>query len=406
MTFSDDYSERLLLLAPTPKDATLSRSIITGSGIRCDVVSNLASLYQEVKKGCAVVMLPEESVEIDADDYLFVRFLESQPAWSDLPVIVMTKGGADSAIATRALTKLGNVVLLERPVRVNTLISTVRVALRARLRQYEIKNLLEQHEASESVLREKGELLMDQAERLFRSNKELEQFAYVTSHDLQEPLRKISTFAQLLSERYHSQLDDDGKRYLDILTTSANRMTSLIRDLLSYARLSGKELTAEPVGLNVPLASVLTDLDMLIQEKKAKIEIGPMPTVIANSTRLHHVFLNLINNAIKFQKQGNPVVRVSAKEVDGFAEIMISDNGIGIEPKYFQQIFQVFQRLHVRSKYEGNGIGLAICKKIIEQHKGRIWVESAPGAGATFHFTLPLASTPSPAPSSANAVPK
>jgi chemotaxis family two-component system sensor kinase Cph1 len=280
-------------------------------------------------------------------------------------------------MAARAMEDFGNIVLLDRPVRVNSLISAARTAIRSRHRQY--------------ILRRQMAVLAEQTEQLQISNRELEQFAYVSSHDLQEPLRKISTFGQMLEARFDCQLDDEGKRFLHIITGGAARMSSLIHDLLNYARLTTQEPPLQPTALIVPLSQVLRDLEQSIQDKGAVVTIEPLPTVKAGAARLYYVFLNLINNALKFQSERPLEISISAIELNGQARISVRDNGIGIDQRYSSQVFQVFQRLHNRSKYEGNGIGLAICKKIIEQYRGRIWFESEPGEGTNFLFTLPLA---------------
>ncbi|WP_158085343.1 PAS domain S-box protein [Niastella vici] len=219
-------------------------------------------------------------------------------------------------------------------------------------------------------------------------NKELEQFAYVASHDLQEPLRTTSSFVELLRKQYHGKLDDNANRYIDYVIQASDRMKTLIKDLLDYSRI-GREKKFEPVDCNVAFEEVLADLAKVIKENKAVITTGKLPVVNAFPTELKLLFQNLISNSIKFQKQGiAPFIEISAVREMGHWHFRFRDNGIGIEKQYQQRIFIIFQRLHNRSVYEGSGIGLAHCKKIVELHGGTIWVESEAGKGSIFHFTI------------------
>jgi PAS domain S-box-containing protein len=219
-------------------------------------------------------------------------------------------------------------------------------------------------------------------------NKELEQFAYVASHDLQEPLRTTSSFVELLRKQYHGRLDENADRYIDYVIQASDRMKTLIKDLLDYSRI-GREKQFEPVDCNLAFAEVIADLAEVIKENDAVITAGPLPVVNAFPTELKLLFQNLISNSIKFKKPGvAPHIEVSTIKENGHWHFQIRDNGIGIDKQYQQRIFIIFQRLHNRSVYEGSGIGLAHCKKIVELHGGKIWVESEIGRGSTFHFTL------------------
>jgi PAS domain S-box-containing protein len=232
--------------------------------------------------------------------------------------------------------------------------------------------------------------LETKADELARSNQELEQFAYVASHDLQEPLRMVSNYTQLLGKRYKDQLDADANEFIDFAVDGARRMQDLIRDLLEYARVGTRGKEFKPVPGEKVVGSAVQNLAGAIEEAQAEIVVETMPILTCDATQLAQVFQNLIGNAIKFRRPGaQPVIRVSTTRVDGGHLIAIKDNGIGIEPKYFERIFQMFQRLHGRGEYPGTGIGLALCKKIVERHGGRIKVESEPGQGTTFSFTLP-----------------
>ncbi|MDF2192279.1 ATP-binding protein [Paraflavitalea sp. CAU 1676] len=223
---------------------------------------------------------------------------------------------------------------------------------------------------------------------LERKNKELEQFAYVASHDLQEPLRTTTGFVEALRKQYKGRLDDHADKYLDYIAQSAERMKTLIKDLLDYSRI-GREKLFVPVHCNNLLAEVKADLDTVIQESKAVITVGELPVVHALPTELKLLFQNLISNSIKFRRAGvAPVIHIDVQADKASWKFSVKDNGIGMDPGYQDRIFIIFQRLHTRQDYEGSGIGLAHCKKIVELHGGSIWVDSVPGQGSTFYFTI------------------
>jgi signal transduction histidine kinase len=223
---------------------------------------------------------------------------------------------------------------------------------------------------------------------LERKNKELEQFAYVASHDLQEPLRTTSGFAELLQQQYKGRLDEKADKYLTFMTQSSGRMKVLIKDLLDYSRI-GKKMEWKQVDCTIMLQEVLTDIGLVIKETKAEIVFDPLPVIEGYPTEIKQLFQNLVINAIKFRKANTiPQIKIAAFENNGYWEFTCSDNGIGINDQHKERIFIIFQRLHTRNEYEGSGIGLAHCKKIVELHGGKIWIESTPGAGSTFHFTI------------------
>ena len=226
-------------------------------------------------------------------------------------------------------------------------------------------------------------------EELKRSNSELEQFAYVASHDLQEPLRMVSSYTQLVMKRYGERLDGDAKEFMNYVVDGAARMKQLIEDLLAYSRVGtrGKELRPTPV--ENALKRAITNLRAAIEESGAEITHDPLPTVSADEVQLAQLFQNLMGNALKFRGLDKPRIHVGASDRDSEWEFRIKDNGIGIEAQYFERIFMLFQRLHTKGDYPGTGIGLAICKKVVERHGGRLWVESEPGKGSSFNFTLP-----------------
>jgi PAS domain S-box-containing protein len=224
---------------------------------------------------------------------------------------------------------------------------------------------------------------------LERSNKDLEQFAYVASHDLQEPLRMVSSYTQLLAQRYEAQLDDRARKYIDYAVDGAVRMQRLINDLLAYSRVNTQGSRLEWVDAQLPLQDALSNLAAALDENAALVSCDGLPRVCADATQLSQLFQNLIGNALKFRSAEQPRIRVSASDLGREWRLEVRDNGIGIEQRYAEKVFVIFQRLHTRQEYPGTGIGLALCKRIVERHGGRIWFESEAGTGSTFYFTLP-----------------
>ncbi len=233
------------------------------------------------------------------------------------------------------------------------------------------------------------ERLRATVQELDHSNQELRQFAYVASHDLQEPLRAVSGCVQILKKRYTGQLDEGAEELIRHAVEGASRMRGLIEALLDYSRVGTRGKPFEPTDCNAVIKAVLSNLQVMVAESEAEVTCGQLPRLAADQLQLVQLFQNLISNAIKFRAQATPKIQVGAERQDGFWRFWVRDNGIGIEPEYRQRIFTIFQRLHTRTEYEGTGIGLAICKKIVERHGGEIWAESQSGQGSTFCFTLP-----------------
>lgn len=229
-------------------------------------------------------------------------------------------------------------------------------------------------------------------EELERSNRELEQFAYVASHDLQEPLRMVISFTQLLEQNYAGQLDEQADQIIGFAVDGATRMQQLIQDLLSYSRVGTQAKVLETVDCNQIVESAISNLQLSIQESGATLERSPLPTLQANPRQLTQLFQNLIGNALKYRGERVPHIEINYKQQRKDYLFWVKDNGIGIDPKHADRVFMVFQRLHTRQEYSGTGIGLAICKKIIDQQGGKIWVESDVDQGSTFFFTLPMES--------------
>lgn len=231
--------------------------------------------------------------------------------------------------------------------------------------------------------------LARQAEELRRSNQELEQFAYVASHDLQEPLRMVSSYTQLLAKDYGGQLSPEADRYIEFAVDGVKRMQELINDLLAYSRVGTQGREFQTVDAEAVLARVTANLEATILESDAVVTHDPLPKVTADALQLTQLLQNLISNGLKFRGEDPPRVHVSVERREREWVFSIQDNGIGIAPRHLERIFLIFQRLHSRRKYPGTGIGLAICKKIVERHGGNIWVEAEPGKGSTFFFSLP-----------------
>jgi light-regulated signal transduction histidine kinase (bacteriophytochrome) len=216
----------------------------------------------------------------------------------------------------------------------------------------------------------------------------MEQFTYVASHDLQEPLRTVSSFVELLVRQSNNNTDENAARYINYIKEASERMRKLVKDLLDYSRL-GRQRTLEQVNCNQAIREVQSDLSVAIRESGAVLIIGHLPTVTAYPTEIKQLFQNLLSNSIKFRKKNEaPLIKISAFKLNQHWQFTVEDNGIGIDKKYWVRIFVIFQRLHTKAEYEGTGIGLAHCKKIAELHEGKIWVESRLNEGASFHFTV------------------
>lgn len=250
--------------------------------------------------------------------------------------------------------------------------------------------LRESEESLRLTLENLEELVRERTAELERSNAELQQFAYIASHDLQEPLRMVSSYLQLLERRYKGQLDADADDFIHFAVDGAKRMRALINDLLAYSRVQTRGKPFEYTNGEKVLEITLTNLKQAVEESRAEITHDPLPAVMADELQLVQVFQNLIENALKFRGNEPPRIHVSARREGNEWVFSVRDNGIGIEPQYAEKIFGIFQRVYGTAEYPGTGIGLAISKRIVERHGGRIWVESEPETGSTFYFTLPI----------------
>lgn len=363
---------RAVILAPIGRDATLLASSLSALQVDTAIAVDAEDLVRLLTEGAGCAIVAEEAVTPTALESLKV-WLTEQPPWSDMPFIVLTfSGRATRQSHNRAgqLQVLGNVTFVERPVRPDTVSSSVRSALRARMRQYEIRS---------------------RQEALIQANADLEQFAHSASHDLREPLRSIGIYGDLLARQYAGVLDARGLEFLSLIRSGAGRMDALLDDLLSYAHASSiPEGVVEPVDARKPLQWALDNLTGAIQQSGAEITIGEMPVVKMRESHLSQIFQNLIGNAIKYRKNDQHVqIQISVSRADRAWVFTVADNGIGVPAAYKDAIFGIFKRLHSDSEYSGTGMGLAICKRIVERYRGRIWVESESGRGANFFFSIP-----------------
>jgi signal transduction histidine kinase len=367
----------VLVLAPWGRDARVICEVLQRAGVRAQSCATVEALGQELQAGAGAVVLTTEALNGDRIQAL-VQVLDRQPVWSALPFVVLTGGGASTQTSLRQLGRLEplrTLTLLERPLRKVTLVSAVQGALRLRRRQYEIRDALAERQHRERQLQ--------------RANEDLQQFAYVASHDLQEPLRMVTSYLQLVAQRYHDQLDADAQEFIDYAVDGAQRMQALIFDLLAYSRVETRSAEWTETDGEAVLELALSDLRLAVAQSGAVVTHDPLPTVRAVPGQLRQLFENLLSNALKFRGPEPSRIHFTAQRQGTEWVFSVRDNGIGLDPKQAERIFQMFQRLHTRKEYPGTGIGLAICKRIVERQGGRIWVESTPGQGATFFFTLP-----------------
>ncbi len=364
---------RFLLVEDNPVDVELVQSELRQAQFTFTsvVVETADDFAREVRANCPHIVLADsdlpkwrgmEALEILRHDNLDVPLILVTSALGEVNAVECLKQGATDYVLKGALTRLP-------------------VAIR---RALEEQRLREQRKQAENELAQK-------VEELARSNHELEQFAYVASHDLQEPLRMVSSYCELLGERYRGKLDERADKFIGYAVDGARRMQQLITDLLQVSRVGTAAKPLRFTDAEAVFTSVLASLQAAIQASQAVVVRESLPAVHADDVQLSQVFQNLIGNALKFHGGRTPLIRVSAELIDGMVRFAVADNGIGMEKDSSGRIFQMFQRLHTREEYEGSGIGLAIAKKIVERHGGTIWFESVPGEGTTFYFTICVA---------------
>lgn len=365
--------ERVLVLLAESRDSRAIPRVLEKVGVASMMCATPEEVCAEVDKGAGAVLIDEETLSLSTKQCL-MEVLENQPTWSELPIILLLRHGPETELAREALFLPADITLVERPVRVNTLMAVVRSALRSRLRQYLVRDQFQERER----------LLGD----LEQSNRELQGFAHVVSHDLQEPLRMVSSYLQLLEKKYRGRLDEKADTYINFAVDGARRMQSLIEGLLNYSRIGSAEF--DWVDTNQTFADAVANLATAIRESHGEVRCGVLPSVWGDATQMLQLFQNLIANGVKYRKPGVPPrIVVSAAQGQNEWVFSVRDNGIGMKKEDHETVFQMFRRLHTKDEYSGTGIGLASCKKIVEQHQGRIWVESSPGEGTTIFFTIP-----------------
>jgi signal transduction histidine kinase len=374
---SSQSQDQVLILAPFGRDAALIHTILKGADIRSEICPSMAALETAIPEGSGTALIADEVLRPETVESLTGN-LRRQPPWSDFPLLIMTSGGDETAGSRRRLRltePLGNVTLLERPLRKATLISSVQAALRARRRQYEIRDYMAQRERDEKDLR--------------RANAELEQFAYSASHDLQEPLRMVAIYSQMLRKKYSNCLDAKAEEYIRYLSEGATHMQQLVRDLLLYTQSTMQDEEGGTIDANGALDRALANLRVPLKQTQAVITRYTLPEIQMHEASLQQIFQNLIGNALKYRQTDVPRIEIRAQRSGSSWVFSVSDNGIGIDKQYAEYVFGLFKRLHAGPEYAGTGIGLAICKKIVDRYGGRIWVESELGKGSTFLFSIP-----------------
>jgi signal transduction histidine kinase len=370
-TSSDARKLRALLVEDNPLDAALVVRALNRDGFEVS-----AHVVQD--EPAFARALVTDSPEVVLADY-------NLPSWTGMEVLhVLQRQGLDIPMIVVS-GALGDVTAVEC-IRQGATDYVLKDGL-ARLPEVIRRALREKHERG--LRRQAEEDLARKAEELARSNADLEQFAYVASHDLQEPLRMVAAYTQLLSERYKGKLDENADKFIGYASEGAVRMQVLIQDLLAYSRVGRTGAPHASVDCNAVAREVLQTLESTIRESAAVVTCGDLPDVWGDRTQVAQLLQNLIANALKFRQSDPPRISIEAeKDRDGYSRFSVSDNGIGIAAESAESIFVVFQRLHGRAEYPGNGIGLSICKRIVERGGGRIWVESQVGAGSIFKFTL------------------
>jgi signal transduction histidine kinase len=362
---------RVLLLEDNPMDSELTLQELRKGGfnVSADTATNAEEFTRRVQTNQYHIVLADYTLPqwtgMDA-----LQLLRGQSL--DTPLILVTGSRGEEKAVECLKQGATDFVLKDR-------ISRLPLAVR---RALEEKRLRQEHREAEADLARK-------VKELARSNAELEQLAYVASHDLQEPLRMVSSYTQLLAKRYQGQLDSDADKFIAYAVDGANRMQRLIQDLLAYSRVGKGQKDLVETSSEAALQHALTNLSQAITENNAVITHDPLPPVVINEVQLTQLFQNLVANAIKYHGPEVPRIHVFSSTKDKELTFFVQDNGIGISAQYFERIFVMFQRLHARDEFSGTGIGLAISKKIIERHGGRISVESEPGKGSTFSFSLP-----------------
>jgi len=389
--------ERVLIVAPVGQDAAAIANLLFAEGFETEVCQDLEESARKIVTGAGALLLTEEALESSHLSHL-TEVLRVQPPWSELPLVILTSGGEPrlARLLDLVTTAAGTVILLERPLAARTLVRSMEVALRSRQRQYQVRELIrELGKAREDLQQHAADLEKTVAERTEELNEtvqELEAFSYSIAHDMRAPLRAMRGFSKILAEECSTQLEEEGKSYLERIGTSADRLDQLIQDVLNYTRVLRSNIPLSPVNTEKLLDDIIQSYPNL-QRPEVKIDIAkPLPIVRANAAALTQVFSNLLGNAVKFiHPNVAPRVKVWAEtgsQNNSMSRFWFEDNGIGIAKESQQRIFQMFQRLNRAELYEGTGIGLAIVRKAVERMGGKVGVESELGKGSRFWIEL------------------
>jgi signal transduction histidine kinase len=397
----------LLVLAPFGRDAVEIRRVLSTADIDARCCADVDAVCREIDRDAFAVLLAEEALN-DRGRARLSTVLDGQPTWSDFPVLMMisrSRNGRNEWHALRGIKGTAYLTLLERPLQVVTLVSSVRTAMQARERQYQIRDALAARACVEDELRKLNRTLEarvhERTADLEVRNRDLQSFAYVASHDLREPLRKIQTFAELVAEEDGQTLGEDARNFLKRMAAAAVRMDRLLHDLLVFSRVGLRADSNTPVHVGDVVEEVLKDFELMIEDTHAEIDVDANVTIEADPPQLRQLITNLIGNALKFRRsQSAPRLRIRAAAINesepAFAavsypacKITVEDDGIGFDAKYADRIFEPFERLHGQGTYEGTGMGLAICKRIVQAHGGGIRAESTQGEGSRFVVVLP-----------------
>jgi two-component system sensor histidine kinase/response regulator len=382
---------KILMVDDEPKNLLALESVLDRLGL--DLVkahSGSEALRCLIKDDFAAILLDVQMP--DMDGFECASLVRSREKSRYSPIVFMTAVGKTEAEMFKGY-EAGAVDYLLKPFSPEVLRHKVAILVELFEKTSEIRRLNGELKSANALLErrvsERTATLELRGVELLRSNQELAQFAAVASHDLQEPLRTLSTYLQLVREANLPKFNDEDKGFMEVVLDSAKRMRQLINDLLAFSQLGQVEMKVSRVDCALLVSKTVKSLMKVIEDSGAKIEVGKLPIVTAEPVLLGQVFQNLIENALKFHVKVPPLVEVNAKEAEGMWIFSVRDNGIGILPEYFEKIFKLFQRLHTRDDYPGTGLGLSICKKAVERQGGRIWVESVPGQGATFFFSIP-----------------
>jgi len=379
----------VLIVDDTPANVRVLAEYLDGHGFNVTVAQDGEEGLERARFGSPDLILLDAMMP-GWDGFETCRRLKADPATAAIPVIFMT-ALSDIGDKVRAY-GAGGVDYITKPFHAEEVLARVNTHLSLRNMQRELQ---ERNDALQREIRERQraeQVLAERSRDLARSNAELERMAYIASHDLQEPLRMVASYVQLLERRYMGQLDADAHEFIGFAVDGARRMQALIDDLLTISRVDTKARPLQELELGEVLATAMRSLRITIEERQAEVLADTLPAVRGDAAQLTQVFQNLLSNAIKFCQAAPPRVGISAQRDGALWRIRVSDNGIGVPQEYRESIFGMFQRLHGRREYAGTGIGLAICQKIVERHGGTIWVEDGEDGGSVFAFTLPATS--------------